>query len=62
MNTMSYSAFRKELAKTLDRVNDNHLPVMITRQNGNWILFYSTVYTKVYYFEKLRPFWSGVLN
>ncbi|MCK5688222.1 type II toxin-antitoxin system prevent-host-death family antitoxin [Myxococcota bacterium] len=34
MNTMSYAAFRKELAKTLDRVNDNHLPVMITRQNG----------------------------
>ena len=34
MNTMSYSAFRKELAKTLDSVNDDHLPVMITRQNG----------------------------
>jgi len=34
MDTMSYSAFRSQLASTLDRVNDNHKPVMITRQNG----------------------------
>ncbi|WP_231858654.1 type II toxin-antitoxin system Phd/YefM family antitoxin [Xenorhabdus nematophila] len=31
---MSYSAFRTHLAKTLDKVNDDHQPVMITRQNG----------------------------
>jgi len=31
---MSYSLFRSQLASTLDRVNDDHKPVMITRQNG----------------------------
>jgi len=34
MDTMSYSAFRSQLAGTLDKVNDDHKPVLITRQNG----------------------------
>ena len=34
MDTMSYSAFRKHLAGTLDKVNEDHKPVLITRQNG----------------------------
>jgi antitoxin YefM len=34
MDTISYSAFRSTLAKTLDKVNDDHKPVLITRQNG----------------------------
>ena len=34
MDTMSYSSFRSHLASTLDKVNDDHKPVMITRQNG----------------------------
>ena len=34
MDTMSYSTFRSNLAKTLDKVNDDHVPVLITRQNG----------------------------
>ena len=34
MDVMTYSTFRSNLASTLDRVNDNHKPVMITRQNG----------------------------
>ena len=34
MNTMSYSSFRTHLAGTLDKVNDDHKPVLITRQNG----------------------------
>lgn len=34
METISYTAFRKELAHTLDRVNEDHTPIMITRQNG----------------------------
>jgi antitoxin YefM len=34
MDTMSYSAFRTNLAGTLDKVNDDHKPVIITRQNG----------------------------
>ncbi len=34
MDTISYSAFRKHLAGTLDKVNEDHKPVLITRQNG----------------------------
>ncbi len=34
MDTMSYSAFRNQLASTIDKVNDDHQPVLITRQNG----------------------------
>lgn len=34
MDTMSYSTFRGSLAKTIDKVNDDHKPVLITRQNG----------------------------
>ncbi len=34
METISYSEFRKNLARTLDLVNENHKPMLITRQNG----------------------------
>jgi antitoxin YefM len=34
MDTLSYSNFRNHLASTLDKVNDDHVPIMITRQNG----------------------------
>jgi antitoxin YefM len=34
METMSYSSFRSQLAGTLDKVNENHKPIIITRQNG----------------------------
>lgn len=34
MNTISYSTFRNQLAATLDRVNDDHLPILSTRQSG----------------------------
>ena len=34
METLSYSDFRRQLARTLDKVNDDHVPVLITRQNG----------------------------
>ncbi len=34
MDAMSYTAFRTNLARTLDKVNENHKPVLITRQNG----------------------------
>lgn len=34
MDTLSYSLFRSNLAKTLDKVNDDHKPVLITRQNA----------------------------
>lgn len=34
MDTLSYTSFRKNLAGILDKVNQDHVPVMITRQNG----------------------------
>jgi antitoxin YefM len=34
MDTISYSNFRRHLANTLDKVNEDHVPIMITRQNG----------------------------
>ena len=34
METLSYTTFRNHLAGILDKVNDDHEPVLITRQNG----------------------------
>lgn len=34
MDAISYTAARKNLAKTMDRVAEDHTPVIITRQNG----------------------------
>jgi len=34
MESINYTTFRKNLAKTIDRVNDGHFPILITRQNG----------------------------
>lgn len=34
MDTISYSSFRSHLASILDKVNGDHKPIMITRQNG----------------------------
>ena len=34
MDTISYSAFRSHLASTLDKVNEDHVPILVTRQNG----------------------------
>ena len=34
MDTISYSSFRSHLASILDKVNDNHKPIMVTRQKG----------------------------
>ena len=34
METMTYSHFRGHLAHTLDQVNNDHKPVLITRQKG----------------------------
>jgi len=35
METMSYTTFRNHLASALDKVNADHEPVLVTRQNGN---------------------------
>lgn len=34
MDVMSYSSLRNNLASTLDKVNDDHVSIIITRQNG----------------------------
>jgi antitoxin YefM len=34
MDAMNYSTFRKDLAKTLDKVGEDHKPILITRQRG----------------------------
>ncbi len=34
MDTISYTAARANLAKTIDKVNEDHAPVIITRQKG----------------------------
>ena len=34
MKAVNYTAARSNLAKTMDAVNDDHAPVLITRQNG----------------------------
>ncbi|ESQ75588.1 type II toxin-antitoxin system Phd/YefM family antitoxin [Asticcacaulis sp. AC402] len=34
MRHISYSAFRADLANQLDKVNEDHAPLLITRQNG----------------------------
>ena len=34
MDVISYTAVRAKLAETMDKVNDDHRPVIITRQRG----------------------------
>ncbi len=34
MKALSYSAFRNNLAKAMDEVNEDHAPIVITRQKG----------------------------
>jgi len=34
MDTINYSTLRSNLARVLDQVNDDHVPVLVTRQNG----------------------------
>lgn len=34
MDVISYSDLRKDLANTLDRVQQDHSPILITRQNS----------------------------
>jgi antitoxin YefM len=41
MNAISYTAARNNLAKTMDRVNNDHDPVLITRQNGASVVLMS---------------------
>ena len=38
MNTISYSAVRADLAKTIDRVCQNHEPVLIHKRNESVVM------------------------
>ena len=35
MHALSYTSLRASLAKVLDRIQNDHMPVLITRQNGS---------------------------
>ncbi|MGH8426883.1 MAG: type II toxin-antitoxin system Phd/YefM family antitoxin [Gammaproteobacteria bacterium] len=35
MENINYSAFRSRLAKMLDKVNEDHAPLLVTRQKGS---------------------------
>lgn len=41
MDTITCTEFRNNLAKVLDKVNDNHKPVLITRQNAKPVVVIS---------------------
>ncbi len=41
MDTITYSDARANLAKTMDRVCDEHAPVIITRKNGGAVVMLS---------------------
>lgn len=41
MDAISYSAARANLAKLMDKVNDDHAPVIVTRQGGNPVVVMS---------------------
>ncbi|MFN5608918.1 MAG: type II toxin-antitoxin system Phd/YefM family antitoxin [Holosporales bacterium] len=34
MNTVTYTAFRQNLATLMNKVSDDHMPLLITRQNA----------------------------
>jgi antitoxin YefM len=34
MENMTYSDFRSNLSAALDKVNTNHVPILVTRQSG----------------------------
>ena len=41
MSTMTYSAARENFAETMDRVCDNHQPVIVTRQKQRSVVILS---------------------
>lgn len=41
METMTYSAVRGNLSKTMDRVCDDHVPVIITRKTARPVIMIS---------------------
>lgn len=48
MDTVNYSNFRKNLAKQMDMVNQNHKPLLVTRQNAKPVVVMSLEYFQSY--------------
>jgi antitoxin YefM len=43
MEAINYTTARNQLAKTMERVNADHAPVIVTRQNGEPVVIMSLV-------------------
>ncbi|MEW5788832.1 MAG: type II toxin-antitoxin system prevent-host-death family antitoxin [Pseudomonadota bacterium] len=41
MEAITYTDARNNLARTMDKVNDDHAPIIITRQNGRPVVLMS---------------------
>lgn len=41
METLSYTDFRTNLAKQMDKVNEDHKPLLVTRQNAKAVVVMS---------------------
>ena len=41
MEAITYTDARNNLARTMDKVNDDHAPIIITRQNGQPVVMMS---------------------
>lgn len=48
MDTVSYSGLRQNLAEYMDKVNGNHAPLLITRQNAPAAVLMSLADFKAY--------------
>ncbi|MFT3741426.1 MAG: type II toxin-antitoxin system prevent-host-death family antitoxin [Gammaproteobacteria bacterium] len=60
METMTYSDFRKNLAVSLDRINEDHVPILVTRQSGKSAVIMSQEDFKSY--EETAYLMSSVNN
>jgi antitoxin YefM len=38
MDTVTYTKFREQLASFLDKVNNDHIPLLVTRQNAEPVI------------------------
>jgi antitoxin YefM len=41
MHAISYTEARNNLSRTMDKVNDDHAPILVTRQNGRPVVMMS---------------------
>ena len=60
MNNMTYSAFRSHLSQALDRVNDDHRPLLVARRSGKAVIVLSLEDFKSY--EETAYLMSNIKN